>query len=104
MLSGKFIRQRNKDIFIRKSSLKGIGMKRILWIACFWMVMGCGSGLAQLTPTLHPELNPSSRNSRELLDESMRLFDASYDLHAHLVLRPHDGGTHVRGHYMVRES
>ncbi len=79
-------------------------MKRILWITCFWIGMSCGSGLAQLTPTLHPEINPSSRNSRELFDESMRLFDASYDPQAHLVLRPHDGGTHVRGHYMVRES
>jgi len=79
-------------------------MKRMIWLTCFWVGMGCGLGLAQLTPTLHPMIDTSSKNSRELFDESMRLLDASYDPHAHLVLHPHDGGTHVHGHYLVRES
>ena len=42
--------------------------------------------------------------SRELFGEAMRLFDASYDPQAHLVLHPHDGHPGVLGKYMVRES
>jgi hypothetical protein len=45
-----------------------------------------------------------SKNAREIFDQSMRLFDASYDPKARLVLHPQDRNPPPRGRYMVRES
>jgi hypothetical protein len=64
------------------------------------------SGEIQTAPAVRPHLSsaPMNENQRELLAQSMALFDASYDPSAHLLLHPHDGNVHVRGKYMVRES
>jgi hypothetical protein len=45
-----------------------------------------------------------TKNASELFAQSMRLFDASYDAKAHLVLHPQDRTPPPRGKYMVRES
>ena len=67
------------------------------------LLFGTGIAAAQLTPKVHPLTAPLSVDNRELLDEAMQLFDASYDAQAHLIVRPHDGHAGVT-HYMVRES
>lgn len=70
----------------------------------FLLALVCGSGAAQLAPMQSLSARPMSKDTRELFAQSMRLFDASYDPQVHLLLHPHDGGTHVMGKYMVRES
>jgi hypothetical protein len=62
-----------------------------------------GMATAQLAPRHHLDQALPSRSSA-VFAQSMALFDESYDPEAHLVLHPNDGGTHVRGRYMVRES
>lgn len=79
-------------------------MKRKLWLIFFGMAITTGVAFAQLKPTLHLGSGPLPIADRELFSESMRLFDASYDPQAHLILRPHDGHIGVRGVHMVRES
>jgi hypothetical protein len=63
-----------------------------------------GLGLAQTTPAAHLASLPLDRNAREVFDQAMALFDQSFDPAVNLVLHPNDGGHHVTGRYMVRES
>ena len=79
-------------------------MKRIVYAVVLFGLVGCGRSLSQSIPAGHLAALSLPKNSSEVLEVSMRLFDASYDSQAHLVLHPNDGGTHVRGKYMVRES
>ncbi len=79
-------------------------MRNTFWLICLCMVVTTGTALAQLEPTLHLRSGSLPVADRELFSESMHLFDESYDPRTHLVLRPHDGHTNVRGSYMVRES
>lgn len=79
-------------------------MKSKIWLVCFCAAITAGICSAQLKPTPHLGTEPLPVADRELFDESMSLFDASYDPKAHLVLRPHDGHIGNLGGYMVRES
>ncbi len=72
--------------------------------ACLSLILGVCSCISQAPPAGHLAKIPLTKNAQEVFDLSMQLLDASYDAQAHLVLHPSDGGTHVRGKYMVRES
>jgi hypothetical protein len=69
-----------------------------------WVMVLTVFAAGQLQPARHLASGPLPVANRELFDEAMRLFDASYDPKAHLVIRPHDGHVGVLGQYMVRET
>jgi hypothetical protein len=66
--------------------------------------LGCVLGLAEPIVSGHLAAQPISKNAREVFDQSMRLFDASYDSQVHLLLHPQDRTPPPVGKYMVRES
>lgn len=79
-------------------------MQQTIWVAGLVWIVSCALGLAQPVPPGHLAGHPLTKNASEVFDQSMRLFDASYDAKAHLVLHPQDRNPPPQGRYMVRES
>ena len=79
-------------------------MKQVLCVVGLAWIVGFGVALAEPLPSGHLAGRPMSKNAGEVFEQSMRLFDASYDVKARLVLHPQDRNPPPRGRYMVRES
>jgi hypothetical protein len=79
-------------------------MNRRVLLLTSCLTLCCACLRAQLLPKHHLAQGQLPARSQQVFADSMALFDASYDPVAHLVLHPQDGGTHVHGKYMVRES
>jgi hypothetical protein len=79
-------------------------MKRALCLVGLVWIVGFGAAVADPAPVGHLAGRPMSKNAGEVFEQSMRLFDASYDAKVRLVLHPQDRNPPPRGRYMVRES
>jgi hypothetical protein len=79
-------------------------MKCKACVTSLFLLVGTAVCAAQLEPTKHLGSGPIPIADRALFEQSMSLFDASYDAKAHLVQHPNDGHAGIVGRYMVRES
>jgi hypothetical protein len=79
-------------------------MKQSLLLSVLVWIFACGLAPAQPVPSGHLAGRAMTKNAGELFQQSMALFDQSYDAKVHLVRHPQDRLPPPRGQYMVRES